>query len=477
MPRGGFARSASADGRARRPAPGVLLAAGMIGVALLAPTSAAGEDVTPKVSPDLIEDVPSTKPDPFPAFDNFAWRAFVALAWPALTDPAHRGEPDRAKALGEPGPRVWETFKSRYEMFQRGPDGRALAPAEWDSYEGVNPCGPGLDNRTKTLASFAPFADFNQASFTAGKFLSPLIAQNRTYTRYEVRINEAEFDSIVDHGWFRREMLPTLQAPAQFNVGSIAVKAAWRILTDAETPAIRSRYYVVTGAEVVDVAKSLAAGKPVCAARDVALVGLHIAVKTKYRPQWLWSTFEHVDNVPPIGVGVAREPDAKDAGAPYSFNNPALEQSEIAPPADSPLAQPVGPGNPPRIDPEPMQVIRKHPINAETMAMNRAYWSLPEIRGTVWAHYMLVATQWPTVTQPPTPANDGVYFPGLRIDPLTPAEPYQIAAENGAPAENLVNVTMETYAQDLPSSCMACHQAVSNALGRGFVAILPDANP
>ncbi len=443
----------------------------------LSPIGAAvAEDVTPLVSPDRIEDVPATRLDPFPAFDNFAWRAFVALAWPALTDPAHRGEPDRAKTLGDSGPRVWETFKSRYEVFQRGPDGGALPPARWGSYEGRNPCGADVDNRTKTLASFAPFADFNQASFTLGKFLSPLIAQNRTYTRYEVRINQAEFDSIVDHRWFIRDALPTVEAPAQFNDGSVAVKAAWRILTDADPPAVRRRYYVVTDAQVVDVAQSLAAGKPVCAKHDVALVGLHIAIKTKYRPQWLWSTFEHVDNVPPVGVGEAREPDAKDANAPYSYNDPAKEQADIATPVNSPLAQPVGPANPPGIDPAPMQVVRKHPINPETMAMNRAYWSLPEVRGTVWAHYMLVATQWPTVTQPPAPENDGRYFPGLRVAPGTPAEPYQIEAEKGEPNENLVNVTMETYAQDSPASCMACHHAVSNALGRDFVAILPDAN-
>jgi hypothetical protein len=171
---------------------------------------------------------------------------------------------------------------------------------------------PDADNRTKTLASFTPFADFNQASFTPGKFLPPLIAQNRTYTRYEVRINEAEFDSIVDHGWFSRNLLPMADAPGHFNVGSVAVKAAWRVLTDADTPAIRGRYYVVSDAQVVDVAKSVGAGKIICSRRDVALVGLHIAIKTQYRPQWIWSTFEHVDNVPPVGVGDAREPDAKD---------------------------------------------------------------------------------------------------------------------------------------------------------------------
>jgi len=34
---------------------------------------------------------------------------------------------------------------------------------------------------------------------------------------------------------------------------------------------------------------------------------------------------------------------------------------------------------------------------------------------------------------------------------------------------------METYAQDAPSSCMACHHAAANARGRDFVGILPEA--
>jgi hypothetical protein len=85
----------------------------------------------------------------------------------------------------------------------------------------------------------------------------------------------------------------------------------------------------------------------------------------------------------------------------------------------------------------------------------------------------LPATQWPTVTQPPTPDNDGRYFPGPRIDPNTPGEPYQVDEKKDEPQENLANVTTETYAQDAPASCMSCHHAVSNALGRDFVAILP----
>src|SRR5580693_899424 len=157
---------------------------GAIPIALLAASTALGltvaaiaDDSAPVVSPDRIEDAPSIKPDPYPDFDNFAWRAFIALNWPSLTDPAHRGQPDRAKMLGDQGPRVWETFKARYELFQVGPDGRPIAPKPWATYEAANPCGTNLDNRAKTLATFTPFMDFNQSAFLPGVGANPLVAQ------------------------------------------------------------------------------------------------------------------------------------------------------------------------------------------------------------------------------------------------------------------------------------------------------------
>ena len=221
---------------------------------------------------------------------------------------------------------------------------------------------------------------------------NPLVAQNRTYTRYEVRINEPEYSALASSGWSQGENLPDEAHPARLPAGSIAVKAAWRLLTAADTPAIRARYYVVENAEVVDVAKTLAAGRIVCSKNDVALVGLHIVIRTKYRPQGLWSTFEHVDNVPPVGMGEAREPDAKDAGAPYSYFDASKPDLGLSPTFGAPDTLPVSLDHPPKIDPPPMQVVRRHPIHAETMAMNRAYWALPGIKGTVWEHYMLVAT-------------------------------------------------------------------------------------
>lgn len=142
--------------------------------AILLPGLALADDVTPRVSPDRIGDVPATMPDPFPAFSNFSWRAFIALNWPALPDAAHRGQPDRGKTLGDSGFRVWETFKSRYEVFQHDRGGRALIPSGWNSYDGKNPCAPDGDNRVKTLNAFSTFADFNQATFKPGEFGNPL---------------------------------------------------------------------------------------------------------------------------------------------------------------------------------------------------------------------------------------------------------------------------------------------------------------
>jgi hypothetical protein len=442
----------------------VAVAALLVSAGLAAPAEAGSADLAPMVSPDRIDDSPTNERA---VVANFAWRAFIALNWPSLLDAPDRGLPDRERALGDSGERVWETFKSDYELFAVGDDGRRVAPEPWGSYAGRNLCGPGVDNRQKTIASFAPFADFNQPSFVVGAPANPLVARNGAYTRYEIQFNEVEFSAFAASGWSLGLNLPDKSRPAHFPTGSIAVKAAWRPLTAADPPAVRARAYVER-AEIVDVAKTLAAGRTVCSQNDVALVGLHIAIKTTSRPQWIWSTFEHVDNVPPAGKGEAREPDARDAGVPYAYFDPAGPRS-LWPPFGSFAALPIDWANPPKPDPKPMQVVRRHPIDPAVMAVNRAYWKLPGVRGTVWEHYMLVAVQWPTSREPPGPNNDGAYFPG-QGDPS--GEQDKSYKSTAAPEENLIDTTMETYLQDRPSNCMACHQIVSNAGGDDFVATL-----
>ena len=166
-----------------------------------------------------------------------------------------------------------------------------IPPKPWATYEAANPCGAEVDNRAKTLATFTPFMDFNQSAFLPGVAANPLVAQNGAYTRYEVRLNAPEYAALAQSGWSEGENLPDPAHPARLPAGSIAVKAAWRPLTAMDTAAVRARYYVVENANIVDVAKTLAAGHTVCSKSDVALVGLHIVIRTKDRPQ---GTMEHV---------------------------------------------------------------------------------------------------------------------------------------------------------------------------------------
>ena len=149
-------------------------------------SAAAAQVSPPTVSPDPLPDVPPTSGDPFPFFNNYSWRSFIALNWPAMTGAANRGQPDRAKAFSDvSGPRVWETWKSRYEIFQPG----GATPSAWNSYADQNPCGTGFTNEITTLSAFTAFGDFNQAAFTLDKIGNPLVAQNQNYARYEVRVN------------------------------------------------------------------------------------------------------------------------------------------------------------------------------------------------------------------------------------------------------------------------------------------------
>src|SRR5215510_11763206 len=46
-------------------------------------------------------------------FDDYSWRSFIALVWPAL--PGQRGVPDTTKTVDGAGPRVFETYKGLWE--------------------------------------------------------------------------------------------------------------------------------------------------------------------------------------------------------------------------------------------------------------------------------------------------------------------------------------------------------------------------
>ena len=350
--------------------------------------------------------------NPIAFFDDFSWRAFIAMAWPALAP--ERGVPDPKKDLGDGGPRVFETYKALYEMFHN--DGSP--PADWNSYEpaNYNPCNVQNQWGELTLGSFSKFSDLGQAGF--GSLLGPLVAQNKTYVRFLTNYNKTEFDQIVGGKWYLRANLPT---STPFNNGALDTKSSWMDMTGAQHP---ERYYT-RKAYVLD---------PVTGTTSqitVGLVGLHIVVKTPTRPQWIWSTFEQVDNVPPL------EPGMNGAFGPGTSN--FHDSGTDAMPSNNPyqldrvLQSPTA---------DPFNVTRVNPIHKSTQATNASYRAA--LKGTVWANYQLVATQWPTTpSSPSTPGDPGHTFPG-----------------SSDSSTAFANSTLETFEQGkIFTSCMACHNS------------------
>lgn len=351
-------------------------------------------------------------------FDDYSWRSFIALVWPALN--GQRGVPDPNQNVGGPGPRVFETYKGLWELFHV--DGSK--PGPWNSYDlpAMNACGVQTGFNDLVLASFSKYSDLGQAFF--GTLVGPLVAQNTTYVRYLTAYNQIEYDQITSTQWYLRANLP---ATLTFNINSLDIKSAWMDMTNAKHP---ERYYTRT-AWLMD------PGTGKCSQTTVGLVGLHIVQKTPTRPQWIWSTFEQVDNVPPAQPG---------APGTFGFNDGT---GTAMPPKNpyplTPLPIPV---------PSPFNVTRTMPISSlvvlglpSTQQTNAAYQQALKSQGSIWQYYQLVMTQWPVPGN--TPGNPG-----------TP----QFSFPGSGANSSFANTTMETFDQgSIGTGCMACHNSTQKA--------------
>jgi hypothetical protein len=361
--------------------------------------------------------------NPIQFFDDYSWRSFIAMVWPVEMD--HRGQPDNSKTVADTGPRVFETFKSVWEIFHN--DGSS--PSAWNTYDAArfNACNATVSFGDVVLASFSKFSDLGQAGF--GSLVGPLVAQNTTYVRYLTGFNEIEFSQILNSQLYLRSNVPQPPASLTFKNEALDVKSAWILMKDIPNP---ERYYTRT-ALVLDPQSGN------CSTATVGLVGLHIVQKTPTRPQWIWSTFEQVDNVPPAVSGGSGKFNFNDGtgGPMLSFNKYPIE----------PLIVPT---------PAPFNVERVTPIHPSTADTNTTYRNLLRGAGSVWQFYQLVMTQWPLVpSQPATPGTPANTFPGTNA------------------TSAFANVTMETFDQaNVKTGCMACHN--STRLPTDFVWTLND---
>jgi hypothetical protein len=389
-----------------------------------------------------------------PNFDYFSWQSFIALNWPAVPGsrgvPAQPGNPEVFLKAAQGTPVVWGTYKDSEELFGQG----TQRPTPWDSpLIPVNPC-PNAPAGQKTLIFLSkgntPLMQTKQA------FSFPLIDQRKNYVYYDIRYNQAQYNFVRGQdadpaSWLYlaknlmpKENVPTgLQMPMSSppsTLGSIMLKAAWRLKTDKDDA---SRYYS-TAAQIYSPQTKT------CTPATVLLVGFHIGHKVRPFTQWVWSTFEQVDNVPP-DAGVTPPPAPPPGG--YSFNNGT---GSPATPNGYDYKPPVGPSVQAGAQPaalRPVQVTRVNPIpstpqGASTRDVNAYYQQL--LKGTVWQYYQLIVTQWPFNPDNFVLMQNGGVYPQN--------------AGSAFPVHGAINTTMETYFQTQNdatgaggNSCMECH--------------------
>lgn len=388
--------------------------------------------------PDTASGSPTTSR---PWFDVFSWQSFIALNWPA--DSTRRGtalSPGDSSAFlnaGNGGLLVWGSYKESWELFGQG-DQRPTAFTDWNSP--VEPCG-GLQPGQKAFTFTSKGNSlFNSA---AESFSFPLVDQRRGYARFEVRYNQPQYDTIRGAdgnpgSWlYLSNNLGTAMpffmpaSDSSGNVGSIMVKAAWRPLTAQDDS---SKFFHVTALVATDTLGQS------CQPVLMGLVGLHIAQKQVGFPQWIWSSFEHVSNVPGTGARTQGNP------AGYSFNNGLDTPQSVN--GYSYRPDTTMPANPRPVQVSRVNDIPSTPQGSSTQDINRIYQSY--LRNTVWSNYQLVITQWPSDPGNFVLVDSGGIYP----------------ANSGAafPVWGAVNTSMETYFQTRGdaqaaggNSCMSCH--------------------
>ena len=391
---------------------------------------------SPDVPHDIVtQDVGAIGFQPF--VDNLAWETFLALSWPVPDPLVERGVPDRQNVVGglvqhgegggkisPTGPTVWESYKDTADLFVSDGNNNPVEPAPFDAPETIPPAcqtlaanHPGAAGRTLMMEAKISdvLEDFKQA-FTG----QPLIDQNGQKVWYEVKVNRAYYDYVVDNGFWdsRKQKGATISFPSSSNTTleepAVKVKAAWKVMggPGSKQPDDPKKFYT-TEALIYD------SETGTCTKELVGLVGLHVVQKTDLLPQWMWATFEHVDNAPDAQGGPV-------SGKQYNFFSSQC--------AGCPLNEPPSATNPDF----PTQVVRVVPVDSVAAGANSLFQpALQALRAdNVWQNYMLVNAQWAD-----------------NRDPVgTPTQP-----------KFLANTTMETYLQEpvddpgSPHGCINCH--------------------
>lgn len=377
-------------------------------------------------------------PEIQPSFDNFSWQSFVALNWPSdkSGQPLGSNFTDHKDSL-----RVWERYTDASKIFDTHSDALKTFKSKHSSSK--------ILSENSKISNAVQVSDFIEADG------NPLIDRNQNFVVYEVKMNAVEASFITSNNLNTKEGIYNyykskgkIELPVQSNTipGAIEIKASWRLL-DATQGDDLSKYYT-QNAKIFVSSEHSVSGQSFSFDCTIGLVGLHILRKTSDFDNWIWSTFEHIDNVPDN----VQEAQTAQQGN-WSFYNPECLNCPVNKPpthvkgdtlpsgdvvfrwqTKAPYASLYAKSIPGEAKGKTFgsQVTRVYPIYHCTEQVNTIWQSKLSDLGSVFENYKLVGTQW-----------------------MVPSDGTPPAVKINAPTY-LGNTTAETFMQE-SSSCISCH--------------------
>jgi len=432
--------------------------------------------------------------------DNFSWQMLVALMWPLDAN----GNPAPSMAGTDANTkRYWETLTSVGELFHAtdpGPSCDGASGRVFRYHRGAkSDILRQVFRKSQQQGNTGPLNAILQSNNrevpanlqATGQAVTD---RNGNYVIYDVRVND------VEAGYIKTNNLTTIAGQKAFaaanadhvetalklplassdSEGAIEVKLAWRILGDSDD---ESRF--ITHATTLAIpADQTVNNQAACLDVTLGLVGMHVMSKPLGQinnNEWLWSTFEHVDNAPLASDAVqpfdgqhvvTSRPSCSgvdDAtGTTWSFYNPNCVEKDGS---SCTLNQAVGSSpylwktdGPPYTPSDNLvggkygsQVARCYEIYTPTAELNKKWQAqLASSDDDPLQHYMVVGSQWAAtpdfpITNPPN--WDIPTVPNSFVYTLAPVF--------------LTNTTMETFIQTSDfGSCMVCHYGASVPTGK-----------
>jgi hypothetical protein len=403
-------------------------------------------------------------------FDFYSWRTFIAMNSPADGTPIEKSQPDQRTR--------WEDMDSFKQLLDVMLPAK-MQPPKWST----DKAGMEAERDRLIPAECAVLhkqmpdrmvVKMIEESFNEPFKTGPLIDQQGRYAIFDILMNRQMFNYILEHhlyskdgqdgaansgllvdfpvGQNAKDATPTQKAVVA-DLGAFMLKVSWKILGPDEP---KPETFHQVKALVLMPPGDPKAKRP-CLPETLGLIGFHAVHKTASRPQWIWTSFEHVKNVPDKD-----EVSAKKFDGPYNFFSVNCKDDCAEENA-----------TPPRQfwQPDPAlqlkfkdakfrsQIVRETPLTDAAKNMNTIFHSM--LKGTVWENYMLLSTQWPSAFSCTS------LHSGNPPDPLPNTDFQKQPDMNCSPAPTyFANSTLETYSQgNIPlasSSCIACH---GNAVG------------